>query len=198
MGRASLRRAAVALTAALVFTVTFSSVAHAADTGPGAVMLDTGDLPAGFTADAALTGPLTGQRAQDLGPAAGQAGSEGTRVRTWRAADGTEGIETAVDTGTGDHARAGAESQLSVLREQGAIRQPVTGFDVYGGYVGRYFVLVLPLARGPYLFGLHVVVPASSARSAGGLMSDLGAAQVRRVPADTPDTSPASDASAMA
>jgi len=194
MGRASLRRAALALTAALVFTVTFSSIAHAADTGPTAVMLDTGDLPAGFTPDAALTGPLTGQRAQDLGPGAGQSGSEGTWVRTWLAADGTEVIETAVDTGTGDHARADAASQLSVLREQGAIRQPVTGFDVYGGYVGRYFVLVLPLARGPYLFGLHVVVPASSAGSAGRLMSELGAAQARKVPADTPDTAPASEA----
>ena len=194
MGRASLRRAAVALTAALVFTVTFSSVAHAADTGLTAVMLDTGDLPAGFTADAALTGPLTGQRAQDLGPAAGQTGSEGTWVRTWQAADGTEVIETAVDTGTGDHARAGAESQLSVLREQGAIRQPVAGFDVHGGYVGQYFVLVLPLARGPYLFGLHVLVPASSAGSADRLMSELGAAQARKVPADTPDTAPVSEA----
>ena len=74
MGRASLRRAAVALTAALVLTVTFSPAAHAADTGLTAAMLDTGDLPAGFTPDASLTGPLTGQRAQELGP--GQTGSE--------------------------------------------------------------------------------------------------------------------------
>ena len=50
---------------------------------------------------------------------------------------------------------------------------------------------MLPLARGPYLFGLHVLVPASSAGSAGRLMSELGAAQVRKVPADTPDTAPA-------
>src|SRR5215472_12559337 len=118
MGRALLRRAALALTAALVLTVTFSPVAHAADTGLTAVMLDTGDLPAGFTPDAALTGPLTGQRAQDLGPGLGQTGSEGTWVRTWLAADGAEVIETAVDTGTGDHARAGAASELSVLRSR--------------------------------------------------------------------------------
>ena len=194
MGRASLRRAAVALTAALVLTVTFSPAAHAADTGLTAAMLDTGDLPAGFTPDASLTGPLTGQRAQELGPGLGQTGSEGTRVRTWLAADGAEVIETAVDTGTGDHARTGAASQVSVLQKQGATRQPVTGFDVCGGYVGRYFELVLPLARGPYLFGLHVLVPASSAGSAGGLMSELGAAQVRKVPADTPDTAPVSEA----
>ena len=119
-------------------------------------------------------------------------------MRTWRAADGAEVVETAVDAGTGDHARAGAASGVSVLQEQGATRQPVTGFDVYGGFVGRYFELVLPLARGPYLFGLHVLVPASSAGSAGRLMSELGAAQVRKVPADTPDTAPASDASGAA
>jgi hypothetical protein len=194
MGRALLRRAAVALTAALVLTVTFSTVAHAADTGLTAVMLDTGDLPAGFTPDAALTGPLTSQRAHDLGPGLGQTGSEGTWVRTWLAADGAQVIETAVDTGTGDHARAGAASALSVLQKQGATRQPVTGFDVCGGYVGRYFVLVLPLARGPYLFGLHVRVPASSAGSADRLMSELGTAQAREVPADTPDTTPVSEA----
>jgi hypothetical protein len=194
MGRASLRRAAVALTAALVLTVTFSPAAHAADTGLTAAMLDTGDVPAGFTPDASLTGPLTGQRAQELGPGLAQTGSQGTWVRTWLAADGAEVIETAVDTGSGDHARAGAASRASVLREQGATRQPVTGFDVYGGYIGRYFVLVLPLARGPYLFGLHVLVPASSAGSAGRLMSELGAAQARKVPADTPDTAPVSDA----
>ena len=115
-------------------------------------------------------------------------------MRTWLAADGAEVIETAVDTGTGDHARAGAASRVSVLQEQGATRQPVTGFDTYGGYVGRYFELVLPLARGPYLFGLHVLVPASSAGSAGRLMSELGAAQARKVPANTPDTAPVSDA----
>jgi hypothetical protein len=107
-------------------------------------------------------------------------------------------VEAAVDAGTGDHARAGAASGVSTLKEQGATRQPVAGFDVYGGFVGRYFELMLPLARGPYLFGLHVLVPASSAGSAGRLMSELGAAQVRKVPADTPDTARPSDAPAAA
>jgi hypothetical protein len=194
MGRASLRRAAVALTAALVLAVTFSPDAHAADVGLTAVMLDTGDLPAGFTPDASLTGPLTGQRAQDLGLSPGRVGPQGTWVRTWLAADGAAVIETAVDAGTGDTARAGAASEVSVLQKEGATSQPVTGFDVYGGYVGRYFELVLPLARGPYLFGLHVLEPTSSAGSADRLMSELGTAQVRKVPADTPDTAPASDA----
>ena len=194
MDRTALRRAAVALTAALVLAVTFSPGAHAADVGLTAVMLDTGDLPAGFTPDAALTGPLTGQRAQDLGLNPGQVGPQGTWVRTWLAADGAAMIETAVDAGTGGNARAGAASTASVLQKEGAIRQPVTGFNVYGGYVSRYFELVLPLARGPYLFGLHVLEPASSAGSASRLMSELGTAQVRKVPADTPDMAPASDA----
>jgi hypothetical protein len=198
MGRTALRRATVVLTAALVLTVTFSPVAHAADAGLTTAMLDTGDLPAGFTPDAALTGPLTTQRAQDLGLNPGQSWSRDTSVRTWLAVGGAEVIEAAVDAGTGDHARAGAASVVSMLKEQGATRQPVAGFDVYGGFVGRYFELVLPLARGPYLFGLYVLVPASSAGSAGRLMSELGAAQVRKVPADTPDTARPSDAPAAA
>jgi hypothetical protein len=194
MGRTALRRATVVLTAALVLTVTFSPVAHAADTNLTAAMLDTGDLPTGFTPDASLTGPLTAQRAQDLGLNPGQSWSRDTSVRTWLAADGAVVVEAAVDAGTGDHARAGAASGVSTLKEQGATRQHVAGFDVYGGFVSRYFELVLPLARGPYLFGLHVLVPASSAGSAGRLMSELGAAQVRKVPADTPDTARPSDA----
>ena len=198
MGRTALRRTTVVLTAALVLTVAFSPVAHAAGAGLTAAMLDTGDLPAGFTPDASLTGPLTGQRAQDLGLNPGQSWSRDTSVRTWLAAGGAEVIEAAVDAGTADHARAGAASGVSMLKEQGATRQPVAGFDVYGGFVGRYFELVLPLARGPYLFGLHVLVPASSAGSAGRLMSELGAAQVRKVPAGTPDTARPSDAPAAA
>ena len=71
MGRTALRRATVVLTAALVLTVTFSPVAHAADAGLTAAMLDTGDLPAGFTLDASLTGPLTGQGSGYTGASAG-------------------------------------------------------------------------------------------------------------------------------
>ena len=198
MGRTALRRATVVLTAALALTVTFSPVAHAADAGLTAAMLDTGDLPAGFTPDASLTGPLTAQRARDLGLNPGQSWSRDTSVRTWLAASGAVVVEAAVDAGTGDHARAGAASGVSMLKEQGATRQPGAGFDAYGGFVGRYFELVLPLARGPYLFSLYVLVPASSAGSAGRLMSELDAAQVRKVPADTPDTARPSDAPAAA
>jgi hypothetical protein len=195
MGRTALRRAIVVLSAALVLAVAFSPGAHAADAGLTAAMLDTGDLPAGFTPDVSLTGPLTGQRAQDLGLNPGQTWSPDTWVRTWRAAGGSVVVETAADAGTGEQARAGAASGVSVLQKQGATRQPVAGFDVYGGFVSQYFELVLLLARGPYLFGLHVLAPASSAGPAGNLMSELGAAQVRKVPADTPDTAPAAPVS---
>ncbi|HEY7881743.1 MAG TPA: hypothetical protein VID31_12895, partial [Streptosporangiaceae bacterium] len=198
MGRTALRRATVVLTAALALTVTFSPVAHAAGAGLTAAMLDTGDLPAGFNPDASLTGPLTAQRARDLGLNPGQSWSRDTSVRTWLAASGAVVVEAAVDAGTGDHARAGAASGVSMLKEQGATRQPGAGFDAYGGFVGRYFELVLPLARGPYLFSLYVLVPASLAGSAGRLISELDAAQVRKVPADTPDTARPSDAPAAA
>jgi hypothetical protein len=202
MSRTALGRAIVVLTAAVVLTITFPLGADAADTGLTASMLDTGDLPAGFTPDASLTGPLTGQRAQDLGLNMAQTGSRATWVvRTWLGPGGVEVIETAVDAGTSGRARAGAASVVSVLQKQGATRQRVAGFDVYGGYVGQNLELVLPVTRGPYLFGLHVLAPATSAGSAGQLMSELGIAQVRKVPADTPDTAaaaPVSDALAAA
>jgi len=201
MSRAALRQAIVVLAAALVLTVAFSPGAHAADAGLTATMLDTGDLPAGFAPDVSLTGPLTRQRAQQLGLPSGRSAVPGTWVRTWLAADGAEVIEVAVDAGTGDSAWAYAASGVSVLKQQGATRQPVPGFDVYGGYVGRYFELVLPLARGPYAFGLRVLVPASSAASASSadrLMSELAAAQARKVPADAPDTATATDAAIVA
>src|SRR5215467_5730083 len=97
MGRTVLRRAIVVLTAALVLTITFPLGAHAADNGLVAAMLDTGDLPAGFTPDASLTGPLTGQRAQELGLNPAQSTSPDTSVRTWLAASGAVVIEAAVD-----------------------------------------------------------------------------------------------------
>ena len=193
MSRASLRLATVVLAVVGVLIVTFSPAAHAAGGSLAAAMLDTGNLPAGFTPDASPTGPVNRQRAQELGLDP----SPGESVRTWLAPDGSEVIETAVDAGTRDHARAAAADDVSVLKEQGATRQPVAGLDVYGGYVQaggiQYFEDVLPLARGPYLFGLHVLVPASSAASAGRLISELGTAQARKVPADTPDTAPASE-----
>src|SRR5262249_8798818 len=183
---APLRRAPAGRAAAGVLIVPCPPAAHAADGSLTAAMLDTGSLPGGFTPDASPTGPVNRQLAQELGLDPGP----GELVRTWLAPDGSEVIETAVDAGTRDHARAAATADVSVLKEEGAIRQPAAGFDVYGGYVQaggkQYFMDVLSLARGPYLFGLHVLVPASSAASAGRLISELGTAQARKVPADTP------------
>ena len=208
MSRTSPRCAIAVLASSLILAVTFASSAAAAvraDAGGGSLateMLDKGDLPASFQPDASLTGPLTGERAQELGVNPGQAGSLDTWVRTWQAPDRFEVVETAADTGTHSRAQEIVAAAVAMLTKQGAIRQPVAGFAVYGGYIQpsrtRYFVLVLPLARGPYAFSLHVVVPAASAAAAGPLMGRLAAAQVRRVPADTPDTAPASDASGVA
>ena len=89
----------------LILAVTFASSAAAAvraDAGGGSLateMLDKGDLPASFQPDASLTGPLTGERAQELGVNPGQAGSLDTWVRTWQASDRFEVVETAAATG---------------------------------------------------------------------------------------------------
>ena len=208
MSRNSPRCAIAVLTSSLVLAVTFASSAGAAvraDAGDGSLattMLDTGDLPASFRPDASLTGPLTGQRAQELGVDPGQAGPLDSWVRTWLASDGSEVIETATDTGTHGDAQAAVAYAVSTLTKEGATSQPVAGFTSYGGYVQlsgtRYFELVLPLARGPYTFSLHVLVPSASAAAAGPLMSRLAAVQVRRVPANAPDTAPASDAASVA
>src|SRR6266849_182916 len=103
MRRASLPRAIVVIAAALVLAVIFSSGARAATAGNssggrlGAAMLDTGDLPAGFWPDAALTGPLNLQRARALGLNPSGSGSVAAWVRTWQAPDGSEVVEAAVD-----------------------------------------------------------------------------------------------------
>ena len=126
-------------------------------------------------------------------------GSEDKWVRTWlspRPQD--EVIELAFDVGNRGSAQAAVTSAAAGLLKQGTARQTVAGpvrFDAFSEYFQnngvRYFALVLPLARGP-CFLLRVYVPASSAASAGGLMSDLATAQWRKVPADTPDTAPVS------
>ena len=202
MSRNSMARAIIVMAAALVLAVTSSAGARAAPTagagggGLAAAMLDTGDLPAGFQPDASLTGPLDGERAQALGIDPSQLGSHDALVRAWLSPGRTEEVvETGADTWTGDDARAGVAASASDLLKQGAVRQPLPGparLDVYGAFVQgngtRLFVLVLPLARGPYVFGLRVYTAASSAGSTGSLMSAVAAAQMRKVPADTPDT----------
>lgn len=198
MSRASLRRAIVVIVASLVLAVTFSSAAGAAaGGGVAAVMLDTGDLPAGFQPDAAMTGPLDGHRAQVLGIDPNQIAALDIWVRAWTWPQRAEVVEMAVDAGTRDHAQVAAASGVAVLMKEGAARQSIAGpvrLAAYGAFVqasgSRYFELALPLARGPYYFGLHVLVPGSSAASASSLMSALAAAQMRKVPAGTPDTAP--------
>src|SRR5579859_667703 len=89
MSRTSIARAIIVIAAALVLAVAISAGAHAAPragTGGGglaAVMLDTGDLPAGFQPYASLTGPLDGNRAQALGVDPSQLGSHEALVRAW-------------------------------------------------------------------------------------------------------------------
>ena len=195
-------RAIVVIAAAVVLAVTISAGARTAlraGVGAGglaAAMLDTGDLTAGSQPDASLTGPLTSERAQALGIDPSQLGSGDALVRAWlspRRAE--EVVETGVDTWTRDDAQAGVASSASDLLKQGAVRQSLPGparLDAYGGFVQgngtRLFLLVLPLARGPYFFVLRVYTAASSAGSAGSLMSAVAAAQMHKVPADTPDT----------
>jgi hypothetical protein len=200
MSRTSLRQAIIVIAASLVLAVMFSSVARAADapgSGVTAVMLDTGDLPAGFQPYASMTGPLDGQRARALDIDPGILGSRPAWVRAWLAAHRAEVIETVYDAGTRDVAQAAVTGSVARMVQQGATRQPLAGpvhataYGLSGQVSGtRLFVLLLPLSRGPYFFILRVYVPAPSAASAGSLMSQLAAAQIRKVPADTPDTAP--------
>jgi hypothetical protein len=210
MSRTSMARAMIVVAAALVLAVITSAGAHAAPragtggtggTGLAAAMLDTGDLPAGFQPYASLTGPLDGKRAQVLGIDPSQFGSHEALVRAWLSPQRTaEVVETGVDAWTHDNAQADVAAETPDLLKQGLVRQPLPGpahLTAYGavGEVNgtRLFVLFLPLARGPYEFGLRVYTPASSAASAGSLMSAVAAAQVQKVPADTPDTEQGSD-----
>lgn len=208
MSRASSRRAVVAIAIGLIFAGTFSlpAVAQAvsapveagsAGGGPAAVMLDTADLPAGFRTDELLTGPLTSQRARELGRNPSQAEPQGGWVRTWLKSPATEVIEIAINAGTHHGAEAGVAETAAGLIKQGNAVEPVSGFVNMRAYRASVMVnrnpfsrLLLPFARGPYAFMLQITVPELSASSASSLMSRLAAAQVRKVPADTPDTIP--------
>lgn len=207
MRRASLRSAIPALVAAVVVVSASSSSAHAASlarTGStggsaAAVMLGTSDLPDGYQPDASLTGPLTGSRARVLGAQPGQFGTLDSWMRAWQRPGVAKVIEVAVQVGTHDIAREVVESAATRLVHQGAARQPLTGpvGPAYGEPVEvsgtQEFELVFPLARGPYYFSLYVFVLSSSPSSASPLMSRLAAAQVDKVPADTPDTADSGD-----
>ncbi|HEV2254349.1 MAG TPA: hypothetical protein VGS06_14240 [Streptosporangiaceae bacterium] len=199
MSRTSLWRLIMVTAAVLLLTVTFASGgrAAAADGSGGdaltAAMLHDSDLPAGFQPYAPLTGPLDAARAQKLGIDASKLGVREWQVRTWIAPHQATVIEIAADGGTHDAAQAAVAAAGTALLEQRYARQSIAGpvplaaFGTSGQTgAGRLFLLVLPMARGPYFFVLRVYAPAPE--SAGGLMSALAAAQVRRVPASTPDT----------
>lgn len=211
MSRTWMARAVIVVAAALVLALITAAGARAAQraatgrsggsggsggSGLAAAMLDTGDLPAGFQPYASLTGPLDGKRAQALGLRPNSFGSHEAGVRAWLSSQGPEeAVEIGVDAWTHDNAQAWVASDTSDLLRQGAVRQALrgsAGLDAYGAFVevngARWWVLWLLLARGPYVFHLRVATAASSAASADLLMSTLAAAQVRKVPADTPNT----------
>jgi hypothetical protein len=206
MSRTSLWRLIMVTAAVLLLAVTFASGARAAaadDSGGDALtaaMLHDSDLPAGFQPYAPLTGPLDAARAQVLGIDPSKLGPQDGQVRTWIAPHQAEVVEIAVDGGTHDAAQAAVTPVGAALLKQGFARQSVAGpvpSAAFGRFVqaggDRLFLLVLPMARGPYFFELRVYAPAPA--SAGGLMSALAAAQVRRVPASTPDTAPSDNVS---
>ena len=202
MSRISMAQAAMVAAAALALVITAPVTASAAATaagGPGslaAAVLDTGDVPAGFQPNASLTGPLDGARAQALGIDPGQLGAHEALVRSWLSPSRTvEVVETGIDSWTGESARADVTATVAGLVNRRAVRQALPGparLDAYGGYVqgstGQQFELLLPLARGPYFFVLEIITAPSSAASSGPLLSTLAAAQLGKVPADTPDT----------
>ena len=203
MSRISMARAIVVMAAALVLAVTISAGARAAPTagvgggGLAAAMLDTGDLPAGFQPDASLTGPLDGERAQALGIDPSQLGSRDALVRAWLSPGRTEEVvETGVDTWTRDDARAGVAASASDLLKQGAVRQPLPGparLDAYGGVRPGRTGPACSCSCCPWRAGPTFSSCASTPRHrqpgrTGSLMSALAAAQMGKVPADTPDT----------
>jgi hypothetical protein len=204
MSRTSLWRLIMVVAAVLLLAVTFASGARAAAADdPGgdalaAAMLHDSDLPAGFQPYAPLTGPLDAARAQALGIDPSKLGPQSEQVRTWIAPHRAEVVEIAVDGGTHVAAQGAVTPVGAALLKQGFARQsiagpvPLAGFGKFGqAGGGRLFLLILPMARGPYFFVLRVYAQAQA--PAGGLMSALAAAQVRRVPASTPDTAPSSD-----
>lgn len=216
MSRTSTARGTIVVAAALVLTVAgaaggASAAPRAAAVSPGSglagAMLDIQDLPAGFTTDSSLTGPLDGQRARAVGIDPSQLGAHEALVRGWLAPRRAEEVvETGVDAWTGDDARTGVTATRSDLVRQGAVRHTLPGaahLAAYGMFVQvngtRLFVLALPMSRGPYDFGLRVYTTAASAAAAGPLLSNLAAAQSAKVPAGTPDTaSPGSFAAGAA
>lgn len=200
MNRGFFQRATMISVACLILGVLLSGSAYAAAQlgggGVAALMLKDDNLPAGFQPYAPLTGPLDAKRAQLLGLNLSQLGIQTGWLRYWVSPPtGDQVMELAFDAGTRSDAQAAETRTVSSLRKQGLTRHPIagpahfTGFSTTADISGvSYFLLALPLARGPYFFALRVIVPAQSAASADSLMSKLATAQSDEVPASTPDT----------
>ena len=158
-------------------------------------MLDTADLPPGFRPYAPLTGPLTGRRAKLLGGVNGRfAALLHSWVRDWISVQtGEEVREEIFDAGTSGNARAAIPAFDSSVSARGLTERHIAahldGFrSSFRLNHAPYTGIIVPLARGPYFFVLTVLAPARSSSSAIHLVTDLVAAQSRKVPADTPDT----------
>jgi hypothetical protein len=200
VNRGFFQRATMISVACLILGVLLSGSAYAAAQlgggGLAALMLKDDNLPAGFQPYAPLTGPLDGKRAQLLGLNLSQLGIQNGWLRYWVSPrTGDQVMELAFDAGTRSDAQAAEARTVSSLRKQGLARHPIAGPAHFTGFSATadirgvsYFLLALPLARGPYFFALRVIVPAQSAASADALMSKLATAQSAEVPASTPDT----------
>lgn len=172
---------------------------RAAGSGPvdlAARMLETSDLPPGFQPYAPMTGPLTAQRAAQLGGTtlSQAAGLLHGWVRYWVSGmTQQQVIEYAFDAGTGGGASDASNGFASSLSARGLPRQQLTAnlaayrtsLQVNGT---PFTLLATPLARGPFFFILEVLFPARSPSAGAGLLVNLAAAQDRKVPANTPNT----------
>jgi hypothetical protein len=186
--------------------------ALASDSGEpslAALMLTDADLPAGFQPYTPLTGRLDARRARMLGVGGNlsQLGSQPDAwVRTWTSARTGELVrELAVDLGTRAAARATRAFTVSAVLKGGFVTETIAGpahleaFRKTGQIQGAdVLTLLLPVARGPYLFTLLVRAPLESSAAANRLMGILAAAQLHKVPNNTPDTGTSGTAASSA
>lgn len=169
--------------------------------GPYAVnlpahMLGAADLPAGFRPYAPLTGPLDGARAKALVASAGQGMVSliHAYVRDWVSpSTGWAVLELIVDEGTRTTATGSVPAfDSSMLAQRATPEQLTPDFEAFTVpfVLDRvsYVEITAAIARGPFLFRIAVEAPAVQAASANGVLAGLIAAQLSKVPANTPDT----------
>jgi hypothetical protein len=177
-----------------------ADAAHAAaDAGTvdlPARMLATSDLPPGFQPYEPMTGPLTAQRAGQLGGTlfAQAAGLLNGWVRYWVSGQtGQQVVELAFDVGNSGGATEASTSFASTVSARGATRQQLTAhLDGYSFPLrvdgSPYLMIATPLSRGPFFFILYVLAPARSSAAGASLLVNLVAVQDHKVPASTPPT----------